>query len=140
MKRKATPGRIIFFGLRNSSFVRISAFGFRPSPGYLMVECLVYIGAVFLLLGAGYVAVDRCIDNSVILRRNADDIANALHAGERWRADVRAGDGNIRVLTTNGEQTVNVTTPRGTRAYRFADGAIFRSVDQGPWSRLLVNV
>src|SRR4029077_12950063 len=56
--------------------------------GYLLTEALVYIGLLFVILGVGYLAMDRSIDNSVLLRRNADDIANALHAGERWRADV----------------------------------------------------
>ena len=38
----------------------------------------------------GYAAMYRCIDSSIALRRNADDITSALHAGERWRADVRS--------------------------------------------------
>jgi hypothetical protein len=106
----------------------------------LIVECLVYIGVLFLLLGAGYLALDRCIDNSVVLRRNADDIASALHAGERWRADLRIANGGVRVENTNGEQIVHLNTARGTRAYRWSGEHIFRSVDQGPWSRLLDNV
>jgi len=36
-----------------------------------MVECLVYIGVLFLILGAGYVALYQGIDNSVTLHRNA---------------------------------------------------------------------
>src|SRR5439155_11435731 len=58
--------------------------------GYMLIEALVYIGVSFLLLGIGFAAMYRCIDNSVGLRRSADDITSALHAGERWRADVRA--------------------------------------------------
>ena len=95
---------------------------------------------LFLLLGAGYVALDRCIDHSVVLRRNADDIASALRAGERWRADVRAANGAIRVENTNGVQTLRMATARGTRAYRFSGETVFRSMDQGTWTRLLDNV
>src|ERR1041384_5004380 len=58
--------------------------------GYLMVEALVYIGVVFVVLGVGYAALYRCIDNSAVMRRTANDITKAMHAGERWRADVRA--------------------------------------------------
>jgi len=119
----------------------LSAFGRRTSlAAYLLIECLVYISVLFLLLGAGYVALDRCIDHSVVLRRTADDISNALHAGERWRADVRAANGNIRLENKDGEQLVYLTTPRGKRTYRFSSGSVFRSVDQGPWTRLLPNV
>ena len=38
---------------------------------YLMIEALVYIAVVFVLLGAGYAAMYRCVDNSIALRRNA---------------------------------------------------------------------
>jgi len=112
----------------------------NSSRGFLLMECLVYIGVLFVILGAGYIAVDRCIDHSTVLRRNADDIANALHAGERWRVDVRAASGDIRVLKTNGEQIVSITTPRGTRDYRFSGETVFRSMDHGTWTRLLENV
>jgi hypothetical protein len=110
------------------------------SRGFLLMECLVYIGVLFVILGAGYIAVDRCIDHSTVLRRNADDIANALHAGERWRVDVRAASGNIQVQNTNREQTVSMTTPQGTREYRFSGETVFRSMDHGTWTRLLENV
>ena len=106
----------------------LSAFGRRTSlDAYLLIECLVYISVLFLLLGAGYVALDRCIDHSVVLRRTADDISNALHAGERWRADVRAANGNIRLENKDGEQLVYLTTPRGKRTY------LHRSRDLPDW-------
>jgi hypothetical protein len=113
----------------------------RPSPpGYLLIECLVYIGVLFVILGAGYLALDRCIDHSVVLRRNADDIASALHAGERWRADVRGAMGEIGVENTNNEQIVRLTTARGSRQYHFSGETVFRSVDHGTWTRLLEHV
>ena len=62
------------------------------AAGFQLIEALVYIAVVFVVLGAGYEALYRCIDSSITLRRNADDITNALHAGERWRADVRLAD------------------------------------------------
>jgi hypothetical protein len=107
---------------------------------YLLIECLVYIGVLFLILGAGYLALDRCVDHSVVLRRNVDDIANALHAGERWRADVRAASGDIKIVNTNGAQMVSMMTARGTREYRFSGETVFRSLDHGTWTRLLENV
>ena len=107
---------------------------------YLMIEALVYIAVVFVLLGAGYAAMYRCVDNSIALRRNADDITSALHAGERWRADVRSATSQVRLETTDAGQLLSFESPRGPVSYRFSTNAILRSVGAGPWTRLLPNV
>ena len=107
---------------------------------YLMIEALVYIAVVFVLLGAGYAAMYRCIDNSIALRRNADDITSALHAGERWRADVRSATSQARLETTDAGQLLSFESPRGPVSYRFSTNAVLRSVGAGPWTRLLPNV
>ena len=85
-------------------------------------------------------ALDRCIDNSVVLHRSADDIASALHAGERWRTDVRSADKQIRLENSATEQVLYMEGAHGTVAYRFADGGVSRRVGAGSWSRLLANV
>src|SRR5439155_17314082 len=107
---------------------------------YMMIECLVYIGVLFALLGVGYAAMYRCITNSVALRRNADDISSALHAGERWRADLRSAAGPIRVQTSASEQVILFSAAQGELAYRFATNAVFRRVGQHPWVRQLERV
>ena len=107
---------------------------------YLMIEALVYIAVVFVLLGAGYAAMYRCVDNSIALRRNADDITSALHAGERWRADVRSATSQARLETTDAGQLLSFESPRGPVSYRFSTNAVLRSVGAGPWTRLLPNV
>ena len=107
---------------------------------YLMIEALVYIAVVFVLLGAGYAAMYRCVDNSIALRRNADDITSALHAGERWRADVRSATSQVRLETTDAGQLLSFESPRGPVSYRFSTNAVLRSVGAGPWTRLLPNV
>jgi hypothetical protein len=115
---------------------------FRRSAAhaYLIAEALVYLGVLFLLLGVGYVALYRCMDNSIGLRRNADDIAAAVRAGERWRADVRAAEGQPRLEHTASEQILRLRTHRGEIAYRFSENAVFRQVGAGPSVRLLENV
>ena len=105
-----------------------------------MIEALVYIAVIVALLGAGYAATYRCIDNSLALRRNADDIANALHAGERWRADIRSATSQIRVEDTDAGQLLYLESARDPAVYRFATNAIFRRLGEGPWVRLLPNV
>ncbi len=81
----------------------------RPEvrTGYMLVEALVYIGVSFLLLGVGFAAMYRCIYNSVGLRRSADDITSALHAGERWRKDVRGTVRPIQLEKFATEQVAN---------------------------------
>jgi len=112
----------------------------RGSAAYMMIEALVYIGLVMVILGAGYVAMYRCIDNSVALRRSADDISRALQAGERWRADVRAVQGVVRLEDTSAEPTLYLPSARGEVAYRFASNAVLRRMGDGNWVRLLANV
>jgi hypothetical protein len=107
---------------------------------FMLTECLVYIGLLFVVLGAGYLAMDRCIDNSLVLRRNADDIASALRAGERWRADVRTASAGTRLENSEDSQTLVLSGARGETAYRFSTNAVLRRVGQGPWVRLLGNV
>ena len=107
---------------------------------YLLLEALVYIAVVMALLGAGYAAMYRCVDSSIALRRNADDITSALHAGERWRADVRGAAGQVRAENTDAGQLLYLDGARGQIVYRFATNAVFRSVRGGPWTRLLESV
>ena len=107
---------------------------------YLIIEALVYIAAIVGLLGAGYAAMYRCVDSSFALRRNADEITSALHAGEHWRADVRAATGAVRAENTDAGQLLYLEGGRGLIVYRFATNAVFRNVSAGPWSRVLESV
>ena len=111
----------------------------RRRQAFLMAETLVYIGLLFLVLGIGYVAVYRSIDNSAVLSRNAADIANAVHAGERWRADVRSAR-DIRWQSDAGSAVLRLTGGPNQVDYRFADGVVFRRLDSGTWIRLLDHV
>ena len=108
--------------------------------GYYLIEALVYIAIIAALLGAGYAAMYRCIDSSVALRRNADDITSALHAGERWRADLRSATSPLNVEASEGGQMLSFDSPKGIIAYHCSTNGIFRSVGGGAWTRLLSNV
>ena len=119
---------------------KLTALSAAAHSGYLMIECLVYIGVVFILLGAGFVMLYRCIENSTALRRNADAITAALHAGERWRADIRAAHGVIRVEQAPGGSILHIPQQTNEVAYRFVTNAIMRRFGQGNWSCVLPNV
>ena len=112
----------------------------KQQHGYLLIEALVYIGVIVVLLGVAYSATYRCIDRSIALRRNADDITSALHAGERWRADVRAAASQVRLEDTDAGQLLHLDGPSTAVVYSFATNAISRRVGTGPWVRLLPNV
>jgi hypothetical protein len=112
----------------------------QRSHGYLLIECLVYILVLFILLGVSYIALFRCINNSVDLRRNAEDISKTLHIGECWRADVHSATGNIRFVETNFVQLLYLPNHRGQTVYCFDSNSISRSYNGGPWSQLLTNV
>src|SRR5215467_12806433 len=108
--------------------------------GYMLMECLVYISLVFVVLAAGYAALYHCIDNALVLRRNADDIAAALQAGERWRADFRQATGPARQEISSEGDTLFLQGKRGEIAYRFSGQALLRRVGEGVWTTLLERV
>ena len=114
--------------------------GGRWHTGYLLIEALVYIGLVFVLLGVAYAALYRFIDNTVVLCRNTDDVSRALHAGERWRADIRSATGGIRLETQGDTPVLRLRTGNGDIAYTAHDGAVFRRLGAGNWVRLLKDV
>ncbi len=105
----------------------------------MLIEALVYISAVFVLLGVGMIAMYRCIDNSLVLRRNADDIARAMHTGERWRADVRSAT-NIISVREEGAEVLRLEGATRQVEYRYAEGAVYRRLGSGPWARVLEQV
>ena len=113
----------------------------RPArAAYLMAEALVYISVVVVVLGAGYIAMHKCLSNAVALRRAADDISSAVHAGERWRADVRGAAGQIRREQDGGEVVFVLNGRGGERCWRFGTGTVYRRVEGGPWVPVVRNV
>ena len=94
--------------------------------GMLLLECMVYICVFAILLGGATTVFYYCWDHSNALISTTDDIASALHTGERWRADVRAATGKIIVETTATGEVARI--PEGARvvSYRFESGAVSR--------------
>ena len=88
----------------------------------LLIECLVYVLVFAILLGGATTVFYFCWDHSRAVIFTADDIASALHAGERWRADVRAATGKITVETSATGEVARI--PEGARmvSYRFESG------------------
>lgn len=100
---------------------------------------MVYSGVCMVLLGVAFVAFYRSFENMKQLYRASEDITRTVHAGEVWRADVRAASRPIEF--NHAEQTLRI--PRADREviYRFTDGQVFRkSKADAPWTVLLANV
>lgn len=108
--------------------------------GYFLMELMIYIGVVGVLLGVGYMAVDRCIDRSAALYRNANDITSALHMGEVWRADIRSAATAVSAESSPSGQVLRLNTSRGEILYRFETNALSRRVGSNSWVCLLPHV
>jgi len=113
----------------------------RIVGGMMLVECIAYIGLFFLVMGVTFKLFYVCWDNSKSYRRSADAITAALNAGERWREDVRAASGPLRVDNPSGGEVLFIPEKSGEVAYRFSDGALWRRVgpDAG-WIQALPRV
>jgi hypothetical protein len=106
----------------------------------MLIECLVYMGALVALLGVGYAVFYYSFENSFALRRSTDDIAKALKAGERWRADVRSAGNQVRFEGTPENRILRLRGQRGEVAYQFSTNSVLRRVGSGPWTCVLERV
>ena len=110
----------------------------RRAAGILLTECLVYLSVFTILLGIGTAAFYFCWDHSRALIFATDDIAAALHTGERWRADVRAATGKIAVETTAAGEVVRIPEAEKEVVYRFESGAVRREIPAVNLSQVLL--
>lgn len=125
---------------RASNDRHIGLAGRVGKSAYLLIEALVYIAVSVILIGVAYAAFYQCVENSLGLRRSTDDIANALHAGELWRADVRAGREQIRFTGAETNSIFVLSGGQGEIAYQTTTNAVLRRVGSGPWFPVLGNV
>lgn len=65
--------------------------------GFTLLEAITYVLILTVVLTLAYPAFHKCQRGSRDLQRNANDILQTVRAGERWRQDVRAATGPIRV-------------------------------------------
>jgi hypothetical protein len=110
----------------------------RARAGYLLIECLVYLSVFVVIFGLALGAFYVCWDYSKALHYATDDINAALHAGERWRADIRSATGKIAVETTLEGERLRI--PQGTDEliYSFNAGEVHRQLASSDFSELLL--
>jgi prepilin-type N-terminal cleavage/methylation domain-containing protein len=107
---------------------------------FTLIEMMVYISVLVVITGIGFSALYRSMDNSRALRRSSGDITDALHAGENWRADIRAAIGKIQIQSNADEQILRFPGSRSEISYRFANNTVFRRLANNDWSVILQNV
>jgi Tfp pilus assembly protein FimT len=108
--------------------------------GLMLVECVVYM-AIFLVVTAIATKVFYdCWDSSKAIRRNADDIARSLRAGEQWRADIRAATGPVEKTALNGVETLRIPHASGDVVYTLAKLQLRRRAPSAAEAVVLPNI
>jgi hypothetical protein len=115
-----------------------SIFHARARAGYLLIECLVYLSVLVVILGLGLGAFYVCWDYSKALHYATDDINAALHAGERWRADIRSATGKITGETTPEGERLRIPHGANEIIYNFNAGEVRRQIASSGFSELLL--
>jgi hypothetical protein len=114
---------------------------FSRQRGISLIECLVYISMWLAITGIASAVFYKAWDNSKHLRRNADGIVQALHAGELWRADVRSATGPLENAEAGDTATIRIPTAKGAVVYSFANGELRRqTAENTPPQILLAHV
>jgi Tfp pilus assembly protein FimT len=111
----------------------------RRPAGVMLVECMVYLSVFAILLGGATAAFYFCWDHTQAVIYATDDIASALRAGERWRADVRAATGKISVETTATGEVVRIPGTEKDIVYRFESGEVHRQIASDNFPQLLLS-
>jgi len=111
----------------------------RAQTGVLLLECIVYIGIFAVILGLALMSFYLCWDDSKALMYATDDIAAALRAGERWRADIRSATGKITVETTSQGEYLRIPHGRHAILYSFSAGEIHRQLALSNFSEPLLT-
>jgi len=112
---------------------------FRES-GILLVECLVYMAVWSVVVGLALATFYRAWDNSRSLARYTEDMARALKAGERWRAEIRQATGPLKLVEEAGvaDQALHIPQAGGEIVYFCTGTNLLRRVgEEGSWTVLL---
>jgi len=110
--------------------MKITPTAIRSERGIFLIECLAYFAIVTVVLAMATAVFFHFWDDSKRLRRNAEDIARALHAGEQWRADVRSSTGPLHEIRQGNFDCLFIPVKTGSINYYFftTQGAVSRQV------------
>ncbi len=113
----------------------------RAARAFTLIECLAYVGLFALFIVLVMTTFFRARDGSDSLRRNADDVTRALHAGERWREDVRTATAPPSLVTENGQTWLALPRGTNTTVYTHFGSTVWRQVHTNQtWQPVLLRV
>ena len=104
----------------------------RPSHrcrAFTLIELLTYIAVVGVVTSVTVSTVFQLMKQTRDLRRNCDDIARTTHAGERWRADIRAAVAEPTTETSPDGMAITIPTVTGVIVYALSKGTLWRQSD-----------
>ncbi|HNQ87323.1 MAG TPA: hypothetical protein PKM73_01665 [Verrucomicrobiota bacterium] len=101
----------------------------RRQAGIMLIECLVYVSVLMVVIGVALASFYEVLSFSRHLRRNADDLARTVKAGERWRADIRQATGPVRLQTADGTTLLDIPVAGGTIHYLVVTNSVWRGTD-----------
>jgi hypothetical protein len=115
--------------------------GRHSTRGIMLMECIVYLSVFFLVAGLALAAFYRALDFTRALRRTSGEISLALDAGERWRADLRAATGPVRVTENDGINALHIPRGADETVYSVSDGGVRRRAGrQSPEVQVLSGI
>ena len=112
----------------------------HDQSGYFLIELLIYLGVLVIVMGVAFGAFYRCLDSSRNLARNAEDVIQAVRAGELWRADIRLAIASPETIADGAVTACEIPQTGGRVAYILSDGALWRKTAELPAVRLVARV
>ncbi len=113
----------------------------RSLRGFMLIDCIVYIFMFSLVTGLALTTFYRCFDQSRLVKRTADDITEAVTAGERWRDDLRQATAPVHFEDSTAGPVLVIPRGAGSVRYRFADAAVWRQTgNSANWTAAMTRV
>lgn len=109
---------------RSTAFSRVRRTHARS--GVMLVECIVYIAVLFVILNVAVATLFRVLDHTRGVQRVSADVARALDAGERWRTEIRAADGPLRLVNAGDFQALHIPRESGEVVYVYDGTNVLR--------------
>jgi hypothetical protein len=109
--------------------------------GLLLMELMMYLALFVIISAVAFRVFYSCWDTSKAFRRNADEIAGTLKAGERWRAEVRGASAPLSVEPSVDGTVLHIPEKAGEIDYRFSEDAVWRRTGtNGDWAQFLPRI
>jgi Tfp pilus assembly protein PilE len=95
--------------------------------GFTLVECLLYFGVLSVIAGLAFCAYFNCQKNTRQLQAFSNQLLRTMHAGERWRAEIRSARGVPFLLD---DSKFCIPSETGKVIYSLSDGTLWRQIDE----------